>query len=77
MRVKPISQFISRGFRNAPVKKTRIMWTTIAAMKTRAAQWWIWRIRRPPRTSKDRCSVEANASDISTPCIATGRASSG
>ena len=39
----------------------------IAAMNRRAAQWWICRISRPPRTSNEMCSVDANASDISTP----------
>ena len=68
--MKPMTQLISRGLRNAPVKNTRIMCVTIAAMKISAAQWWIWRISRPPVTSNDRCSVEAKASDISTPCIA-------
>ncbi len=56
---KPKTQLISRGLRNAPVKKTRIMCTSIAATKTRAAQWWIWRISRPPRTSKLMSIVEA------------------
>jgi len=51
------------------VKKTRNMWTTIDAMKISAAQWWICRMSRPPRTSNDRRSVEENASDISTPFI--------
>ena len=40
----PIIQLISRGRRNAPVKKMRPMWTKIAATKHTAAQWWIWRI---------------------------------
>ncbi len=66
----PTSQLISRGLRNAPVKNTRIMCVTIAAMKISAAQWWICRISRPPVTSNDRSRVEANALDISTPCIA-------
>ena len=52
------------------MKNTRIMCVTIAAMKISAAQWWICRMSRPPRTSNDSRSVEANASDISTPFIA-------
>ena len=55
----PISQLTSRGLRNAPVKKIRSMWTKIAATNRSAAQWWIWRISRPPRTSKLMFSVEA------------------
>ena len=62
--MKPTTQLTSRGLRNAPVKNTRIMCVTIAAMKIRAAQWWICRMSRPPRTSNDSRSVEANASDI-------------
>ncbi len=54
----PSIQFASRGLRNAPVKNTRIMWSIIAKMKIRAAQWWICRINSPPRTSKDRSSAE-------------------
>lgn len=66
---KPTIQLSSRGLRKAPVKNTRIMCVTIDAMKSSAAQWWIWRISRPPRTSKDSLSVEAKASDISWPLI--------
>ena len=66
-RSEPITQFSSRGLRKAPVTKTRIMCTNIAAMKIIAAQWCICRISRPPRTSKEMCSVEAYASDIGTP----------
>jgi hypothetical protein len=54
-----MSQLSSRGLRKAPVKKTRIMWTIIAAMKIIAAQWCICRMSRPPRTSKEMSSVEA------------------
>lgn len=68
---KPKTQFTSRGLRNAPVKKTRIMCTSIAAMKISAAQWWICRMSRPPRTSKLMWSVEEKASDIVTPCMGT------
>jgi hypothetical protein len=50
------------------VKKVRIMWTVIAARKSRAAQWWICRMSRPPRISKEIRSVDAKASDITTPC---------
>ncbi len=55
----PISQLTSRGLRYAPVKKIRSMCAKIAAMNRSAAQWWIWRISRPPRTSKLILSVEA------------------
>jgi hypothetical protein len=51
-RVTPTIQFSSRGRRNAPVKNTRARCTVVAATNTRAAQWWIWRITRPARTSK-------------------------
>ena len=57
-------QFSSRGLRKAPVKKTRSMWTVIAATNSMAAQWWIWRTSRPPRMSKLIESVEAKASDM-------------
>jgi hypothetical protein len=63
----PSSQLVSRGLRNAPVKKIRSRWTTIAATNSRAAQWCSCRMNRPPRTSKDSCSVESYAADISTP----------
>ncbi len=63
----PSTQLSSRGLRNAPVKNTRDMCTIIAAMKINAAQWWIWRISRPPRMSKDSRTVEAYASDIVEP----------
>jgi hypothetical protein len=51
-RLTPTSQLISRGRRKAPVKKTRQTWVTREATKTRAAQWWSWRITSPARTSK-------------------------
>ena len=54
-----MTQLSSRGLRNAPVKKTRIMCTLIATMNSSAAQWWIWRMMRPPRMSKEMSSVEA------------------
>ncbi len=60
----PTSQFSSRGLRNAPVKKTRIMCTTMPATKMRADQWWICRMSRPPRTSNDMLSVDEKAVDI-------------
>ncbi len=63
----PISQLTSRGLRYAPVKKIRIMCAKIAAMNRSAAQWWICRMSRPPRTSKLMCRVEAYASLIRTP----------
>ena len=62
-----MSQFVSRGRRNAPVKKMRSRWTMIDAMNSRAAQWWTCRMNRPPRTSKERFSAESYAADISTP----------
>ena len=43
------------------MKNTRSMWMMIAAMNSQAAQWWICRISRPPRTSKLIRSVEAYA----------------
>ncbi len=46
----PSIQVSSRGFLNAPVKKTRHMWATIASTNTVAAQWCSWRISSPPRT---------------------------
>ena len=55
----PMSQLVSRGRRNAPVKKMRSRCTTIAATNSSAAQWCIWRMNRPPRTSKDMFSVES------------------
>ena len=55
----PMTQLSSRGLRNAPVKKIRNMWTIIEAMKNSAAQWWICRMSRPPRTSKLMFSAEA------------------
>jgi len=63
----PISQLISRGLRYAPVKKTRSWWMTIAATKTRAAQWWICRMTSPARTSKLMSSVETYAADSVCP----------
>ena len=61
-------QLSSRGLRNAPVKKTRSMCTTIAAMNSSAAQWCICRMIRPPRTSNERFSDVSYACDISMPC---------
>ncbi len=55
---EPITQLSSRGLRKAPVRKTRIMCTSIAAMNSIAAQWCICRTSSPPRTSKEMCSVE-------------------
>ncbi len=73
MRPSPISQLSSRGLRNAPVKNTRNMWISIAARNSSAAQWWIWRMTRPPRTSKVMFSVDSYALDIGMPCIGTYR----
>ena len=58
MRLTPIIQLISRGRRKAPVKNTRHRWTTTAPKKTRAAQWCIWRMTSPARTSKVMSSVD-------------------
>ena len=63
----PMSQLVSRGRRNAPVKKMRSRCTTIAATNSSAAQWWSWRMNRPPRTSNESRSAESYAADISTP----------
>ena len=52
-------QLSSRGLRNAPVKKIRAMWITMAPRKMSAAQWCIWRISSPARTAKLRLTVEA------------------
>ena len=54
----PIIQLSSRGLRKAPVKNTRARCTTIEARNSSAAQWWIWRITRPARTSKLSSSAE-------------------
>jgi hypothetical protein len=40
------------------VKNTRIMCTTSEAMKTMAAQWCVWRITSPARTSKLSSTVD-------------------
>ena len=63
----PMSQLISRGRRKAPVKKMRSRCTTMAATKTSAAQWWIWRITSPARTSKLRRITESYAADTVWP----------
>ncbi len=62
-----MTQFASRGRRNAPVKKMRSRCTMIDAANIRAAQWWICRTNRTPRTSNEMSSVVAYARDISTP----------
>ena len=49
----PTTQLMSRGRRKAPVKKMRAMCRAMAPMNTSAAQWCIWRISRPPLTSKE------------------------
>jgi hypothetical protein len=64
---EPMIQLSSRGLRNAPVKKMRSMCTMIAATKISAAQWCIWRMISPPRTSNDRSSDDAYAADMCTP----------
>ncbi len=53
-----MSQLTSRGLRNAPVKKIRHRCATIEAKNSRAAQWWICRMMRPPRTSNEMRSVD-------------------
>ena len=68
-RPTPISQLISRGLRNAPVKNTRTTCATTDAMKISAAQWWVWRITRPARTSNDSRSTDPYACDTVWPCI--------
>ena len=60
-------QLASRGRRNAPVKKMRAMWMMIDAANSSAAQWWIWRTNRPPRTSKEMFRVVSYARVIMTP----------
>ena len=55
---RPIVQFSSRGLRKAPVRKMRPMCTTIDPVKMSAAQWCIWRTRRPPRTSNEMPTVD-------------------
>ena len=55
---RPMVQLSSRGLRNAPVKKMRAMWTMIDPVKMSAAQWCIWRMSIPPRTSKEMFTVE-------------------
>ncbi len=65
--VTPTSQFSSRGRRKAPVKKMRPRWVTMAARKTSAAQWCIWRMTRPARTSKLSRTVDWKAADMGTP----------
>ena len=65
--VTPMIQLISRGRRNAPVKKIRHRCTTTAAANTSAVQWWIWRTTRPARTSKLSAIVDSYASDMCRP----------
>ena len=57
--VTPMIQLVSRGRRNAPVKKMRSRCTTIEATNSSAAQWCSWRMNRPPRTSNDSRSAES------------------
>ena len=65
--MQPMTQLISRGRRNAPVKNTRARCTAMEARNSRAAQWWIWRMTRPARTSKLSSRADRNAAVISTP----------
>ena len=67
----PSSHVSSRGRRKAAVKNTRRRCTTIAATKTSAAQWWVWRMSSPPGTVEERSSVERKARVISAPCSAS------
>ncbi len=53
-----MSQLTSRGRRNAPVKKMRHRWMTMAARNTSAAQWCVWRMSRPARTWNDSRNTE-------------------
>src|SRR6476661_2894730 len=62
-----MTQLISRGLRNAPVKNTRSMCTDSAMMNISAAQWWICRISSPPLMSKEMSTVERYASETVTP----------
>ena len=39
----------------------------MAATKTSAAQWWIWRMTKPARTSKLRRITESKAADTDCP----------
>ena len=39
----------------------------IDATNSSAAQWWIWRTNRPPRTSNEMSSAVAYALDMCTP----------
>jgi hypothetical protein len=48
----------SRGFLDAPVKRTRSRWRTIAATNTFAAQWCVCRISRPAFVPKEISSVD-------------------
>ncbi len=65
--VMPMSQFSSRGLRKAPVKKMRPMCTMMDPVKMSAAQWCIWRMSSPPRTSKEMPTVERKASETHWP----------
>ncbi len=65
--VMPMIQFSSRGLRKAPVKKMRAMWTTMEPVKMSAAQWCIWRMSSPPRTSKEMPTVDLYASETHWP----------
>jgi hypothetical protein len=66
-----MTQFSSRGLRNAPVKNTRIMWTEMDMMNRSAAQWCVCRMSRPPRTSKEMRTVDRYASLTVSPSRGT------
>ena len=53
------------------MKNTRNMCTVIEATNSSADQWWICRISRPPRMSKEMSSVDLYASDIVMPLSGT------
>ncbi len=53
-----MTQLSSLGLRNAPVKKMRQRCKMMAARNTKAAQWCIWRMSSPARTSRLRSTVE-------------------
>lgn len=56
---EPITQVISRGRRNAPVKNIRHICTIIDATNSNAVQWCTCRTNNPPRTSKLRFRVDS------------------
>ncbi len=61
------TQIPRRGRRKAAVKNAPASCSSNEAGSSRAAQWWACRRSRPPGTSKDSHSVDANARDIAVP----------